>query len=225
MPQPESITFSVADRETLHKIMLARRDMRHFLPNCTIDHDVIARIMAAAHMAPSVGLMQPWRFIQIKDPALREKIAQLVDEEIRLTATAMETREAEFLALKVEGIRDCAELMCVVQAPDDGTVFGRRTLPEEMALCSTACAIQNLWLASRAENLGMGWVSLFDPDALAQLLQCPDGALPVALICLGPVEAFYEKPMLTETGWRDGKSLDSVLFSNQWPDDADHTTS
>jgi len=223
--QPESVTFSVADRETLHKIMLARRDMRHFLPGCKIDNDVITRIMMAAHTAPSVGLMQPWRFIHIKNPALREKIAEQVDAEIRLTANTMDTRETEFLNLKVEGVRDCAELICVVQAPDDGTIFGRRTLPEEMALCSTACAIQNLWLASRAENLGMGWVSFFDPDALAQLLHCPDGALPLALICLRPVEAFYSKPMLTETGWRDGKSLDSVLFSNQWPADSDHSPS
>lgn len=221
MLQPDSISFSAADRETLHKIMLARRDMRHFLPNSKIDKDVLARIMEAAHSAPSVGLMQPWRFIHIKNKALRGNIAQLVEEEIQQTAEAMDERKAEFMKLKVEGIRDCAELIAVVQAPDDGTIFGRRTLPEEMALCSTACAIQNLWLATRAENLGMGWVSLFDPDALAKLLHCPEGALPIALLCLGPVKEFYSKPMLIETGWREGKSLDSVLFNDKWPADSD----
>lgn len=220
MPQPETITFSASDRETLRKIMLARRDMRHFLPNSSIDEEVLARIMEAAHSAPSVGLMQPWRFIHIKNSSLRENIAQLVAEEVQQTADAMNERKAEFMSLKVEGIRDCAELIAVVQAPDDGTIFGRRTLPEEMALCSTACAIQNLWLATRAENLGMGWVSLFKPDVLAQLLHCPEGALPVALLCLGPVRNFYSEPMLVEAGWRQGKTLDSVLFNDRWPADS-----
>lgn len=174
--------------------------------------------MTAAHTAPSVGLMQPWRFIHIKDQRLRENIAHLVDEEIQQTAHAMGERKSEFLKLKVAGIRDCAELIAVVQAPDDGTLLGRRTLPAEMALCSTACAIQNLWLAARAENLGMGWVSLFDPAALAPLLHCPQDALPIALLCLGPVKRFYAKPMLTESGWREGKPLDNVLFTDQWPD-------
>ncbi len=216
MPQADTAVFSTAERETLYRIIAARRDMRHFLADQTIADEVLTRIMSAAHSAPSVGLMQPWRFIRITDKPLRENIAQLVDEEIRKTADAMHGRKSEFLKLKVAGIRECAELIAVVQAPDDGTVFGRRTLPMEMALCSTACAIQNLWLASRAENLGMGWVSLFDPDALARLLHCPQGALPVALLCLGPVKAFYAKPLLIETGWREGKTLDSVLLTDKW---------
>jgi 5,6-dimethylbenzimidazole synthase len=98
--------------------------------------------------------------------------------------------KAEFLRLKLEGIRDCAELIAVVQAPDDGAVLGRRTLPTEMALWSTACGIQNMWLAARVENLGLGWVSLFDPAELADVLKCPAGALPIALLCLGPVAEF-----------------------------------
>ena len=217
--QPDSINFSAIDRETLHKIMHARRDMRHFLPNCTIEEDVLDRLMEAAHLAPSVGLMQPWRFIHINDDSLREKIAQLVDEEIQQTANVMNERKAEFLRLKLEGIRDCAKLIAVIQAPDDGTLLGRRTLPTEMALCSTACAVQNLWLATRAENLGMGWVSLFDPAKLAQLLCCPDGAQPIALLCLGPVKEFYAEPMLVEEGWRKTKNINSVQFNNKWPDE------
>jgi len=173
--------------------------------------------MTAAHMAPSVGLMQPWRFIHIRNNTLRENIAQQVDEEIQHTANALSERKSEFLKLKVAGIRECAELIAVIRAPDDGTILGRRTLPEEMALCSTACAIQNLWLAARTENLGLGWVSLFNPDALAALLNCPKGALPIALLCLGPVKQFYAKPMLSETGWREAKTLDSVVFMDQWP--------
>jgi len=174
--------------------------------------------MEAAHSAPSVGLMQPWRFIRISNKTLREEIASLVDKEIQNTANAMNERKAEFLKLKLEGIRDCAELIAVAQAPDDGTLLGRRTLAKEMALCSTACAIQNLWLATRAENIGMGWVSLFDPHALAKLLHCPEGALPIALLCLGPVKEFYVKPMLVEENWRKEKTLDCVLFNDQWPE-------
>lgn len=217
MSQPDAPHFSVAERETLHKIIAARRDMRHFLPGQTVDKEVLERIMTAAHMAPSVGLMQPWRFIHIRNNTLRENIAQQVDEEIQHTANALSERKSEFLKLKVAGIRECAELIAVIRAPDDGTILGRRTLPEEMALCSTACAIQNLWLAARAENLGLGWVSLFNPDALAALLNCPKGALPIALLCLGPVKQFYAKPMLSETGWREAKTLDSVVFMDQWP--------
>ncbi len=210
--------FSESERELLYRVMRERRDMRHFIADSTIDNEVLRRILDAAHMAPSVGLMQPWRFIQIKSPARRESIAALVDQERQETAKLLAEREREFLRLKVEGIRECAALIAVVQAPDDGTVFGRRTMPAEMALCSTASAIQNMWLASRVENLGMGWVSLFDPKALAELLNCPESTKPVALLCIGPVKAFYAKPMLEQLGWRQGKPLDEFLFEDGWPE-------
>lgn len=212
------VEFSKAEQEVLYRVMRERRDMRHFIPNSRIDAEVLQRILNAAHTAPSVGLMQPWRFIQIKKATLREAVVTLVDAERKITAKLLAEREPEFLKLKVEGIRECAALIAVVQAPDDGTVFGRRTLPEEMALCSTACAIQNLWLASRVENLGLGWVSLFDPKALAELLACPDGAKPIALLCIGPVKQFYTKPLLEQTGWRQGKPLKEFLFENTWPE-------
>lgn len=190
--------------------------MRHFIPDSLIDDQVLLRLLHAAHSAPSVGLMQPWRFIRIRKQALRQKIVGLVDSERLATAQAMGERDAEFMRLKVEGIGECAELFAVVLAPDDGTVFGRRTMPQEMALCSVACAIQNLWLAARAENIGMGWVSLFDPQQLADLLSCPSGAKPVALLCLGPVHEFYPRPMLEQLGWRQGKALSSVLMEDGW---------
>ncbi|VAW86394.1 Cobalamin biosynthesis protein BluB @ 5,6-dimethylbenzimidazole synthase, flavin destructase family [hydrothermal vent metagenome] len=210
--------FSKGEQEVLYRVMRERRDMRHFIPNSSIDVEVLQRILNAAHTAPSVGLMQPWRFIQIKNTRLREAVVALVDAERKITAELLAERESEFLKLKVEGIRECAALIAVVQAPDDGTIFGRRTLPEEMALCSTACAIQNMWLASRVENLGLGWVSFFDPQALSELLACPDGAKPVALLCIGPVKQFYSKPLLEQTGWRKSKPLEDVLFENTWPE-------
>lgn len=191
--------------------------MRHFLADTQIGEDALHRVLKAAHHAPSVGLMQPWRFIRIASPELRQQIAGLVEDERQCTAQAMGGREAEFLRLKVEGIRECAALLAVVLAPDDGTLFGRRTMPQEMAWCSAACAIQNMWLAARAENLGMGWVSLFDPLKLAKALSCPDGAQPIALLCLGPVHAFYERPMLELQGWRQGKPLQ--LMQDGWSDE------
>ncbi len=218
MPKADNIQFSADERDALYKVIEARRDMRHFIPDQQIEDDVLLRILQAGHAAPSVGLMQPWRFIRITDKNQRENIAQLVDEERQQTAAVMHERKAEFLKLKLEGIRECAELIAVVLAPDDGTLLGRRTMPQSMALCSTACAIENMWLASRAENLGLGWVSLFEPKALAELLSCPSGAEPIALLCIGPVESFYKQPMLIESGWREAKDLQQVVFDNHWPE-------
>lgn len=208
--------FTEGERALIYRVIDARRDMRHFLPGSRIAEDVLQRLLQAAHHAPSVGLMQPWRFIRVHDAALRNDIAALVDEERLQTAQAMGEREAEFLRLKVEGLRECAELLVAVLAPDDGTVFGRRTMPQQMALCSVACAIENLWLAARAENLGMGWVSLFDPASLGKLLGCPEQAQPVALLCLGPVREFYERPMLEQLNWRQGRPLQELLMQDRW---------
>ena len=120
------------------------------------------------------------------------------------------------MRLKVQGVLDAAELLVVaLPAGREHHVFGRRTLPQ-MDLASASCAIQNLWLAARAEGLGMGWVSLFDPAALAQLLGLPAGAEPIALLCLGPVQQFYEEPMLQRERWAQRAPLASLVFDNHW---------
>nr|WP_256557775.1 5,6-dimethylbenzimidazole synthase [Marinobacterium sedimentorum] len=176
----------------------------------------MARLLEAAHCAPSVGLMQPWRFIRICDTTLRTAIAALVEQERCNTARALREREEEFMRLKVEGVRECGELLVVALADKrEAHVFGRRTLPE-MDLASVSCAIQNLWLAARAEGLGMGWVSLFDPVALADLLGMPAGSQPVAVLCLGQVEAFYPRPMLQDSGWAEPRPLCDLLFTDGW---------
>ncbi|HSH29017.1 MAG TPA: 5,6-dimethylbenzimidazole synthase [Thiohalobacter sp.] len=208
--------FSPAEAVTVYRVIRERRDMRHFLSGAEVGQATLERLLAAAHQAPSVGLMQPWRFIRIRDAGLRRRIAALVDAERATTAAAMGERAAEFLRLKVEGVRECAELLVAALAPDDGTVFGRRTLPQEMALCSVACAIQNLWLAARAENLGLGWVSMFDPEALAGLLAMPPGAKPVAILCLGPVQVHYPRPLLEQTHWRQGRPWHEFAVEDRW---------
>jgi 5,6-dimethylbenzimidazole synthase len=207
--------FSAEERAAVYRVIAERRDMRHFSGG-EVAPELLARLLEAAHQAPSVGLMQPWRFIRITRPALRESIHGLVEAERLRTAEALGERGSEFMRLKVEGIRDCAELLVVALMDGrEAHVFGRRTLPE-MDLASLACAIQNLWLAARAEGLGMGWVSLFDPQALAELLAMPPGSKPLAVLCLGPVEAFYEAPMLVQQGWARPRPLHELLFENRW---------
>jgi 5,6-dimethylbenzimidazole synthase len=208
--------FSAAERRAIYRVIAERRDMRRFVAGSSITEEVLVRLLQAAHAAPSVGLMQPWRFIRITEPALRSDIHALVDEERLRTAEALGPRSDEFLALKVEGILECAELFVV--ALGDGRqahVFGRRTLPQ-MDLASVSCAIQNLWLAARAEGLGMGWVSIFDPQRLAQLLGIPDDAEPVAILCLGPVPDFPDRPALEIDKWTVGRPLGEFVSENSW---------
>ena len=207
--------FSAAERAAVYRAIAERRDMRHFAGG-SVEPVLLQRLLEAAHQAPSVGLMQPWRFIRISNPELRGKIQQLVEEERVRTAEALGERSDEFMKLKVEGINDCAEVL--VAALMDGRerhIFGRRTLPE-MDMASMSCAIQNLWLAARAEGLGMGWVSLFEPQALADLLGLPPGAKPLAVLCLGPVTEFYPAPMLALEGWAQPRPLSELLYENFW---------
>ncbi len=202
----------------VYRVIAERRDMRHFCGG-EIPPETLRRLLRAAHFAPSVGFMQPWRFLRITEPALRRDIHALVREERDRTAEVLGERGGEFLKLKVEGVQDCAELLVVaLKDKRERHVFGRRTLPE-MDLASAACAIQNLWLAARAEGLGMGWVSLFEPDALKALLGMPTGSHPVAILCLGPVKEFYELPMLATENWAQREPLESLIMENCWRDD------
>lgn len=207
--------FSAAERAAVYRAIGERRDMRHFAGG-EVAPALLTRLLSAAHQAPSVGLMQPWRFIRISQRELRGRIQALVEQERARTAEALGERSDEFMKLKIEGINDCAEvLVAALMDNREPHIFGRRTLPE-MDLASLACAIQNLWLAARAEGLGMGWVSLFDPQALGELLGMPAGAKPVAVLCLGPVQAFYPAPMLVMENWAEQRPLSEMLYDNQW---------
>ena len=207
--------FSAEERAAVYRAIAERRDMRHFAGG-EVAPALLSRLLAAAHSAPSVGLMQPWRFIRIQRPELRVAIHDLVEAERLRTAEALGERSDDFMRLKVEGIHDCAELLvAALMEGREAHVFGRRTLPE-MDLASLSCAIQNLWLAARAEGLGMGWVSLFEPQALADLLKLPAGAKPLAVLCLGPVKEFYPAPMLVLEGWAQARPLNELLYENYW---------
>jgi 5,6-dimethylbenzimidazole synthase len=222
-----SAGYPESDKQAIYRVIAERRDMRHFLPT-PIAPELLTKLLQAAHHAPSVGLMQPWRFIRISDPDLRIAIHAQVNEERIQTAQAIGSYEntarmAEFMRLKVEGILDCGELLVATLCDHrEKYIFGRRTLPE-MDMASVSCAIQNLWLAARAEGIGMGWVSMFDPVKLAELLNIPNGAKPIAVLCLGYVNSFYREPMLVEEGWAKAKSLDEMLMENHWQDDVEST--
>ena len=207
--------FSTAEQQAVYRAIYERRDMRHFSGG-TVADELLQRLLSAAHHAPSVGFMQPWRFIRVRSRPLREGIHALIEQERVLTARALGEREDEFMKLKVQGVLDAAEVLVVALPPGrEQHVFGRRTLPE-MDLASAACAIQNLWLAARAEGLGMGWVSIFDPLQLAALLHMPEGSQPIAVLCLGPVQAFYDQPMLQAEKWARRAPLAEMLFEDRW---------
>lgn len=215
--------YSDPEIAALWRVLRERRDMRHFIPADTaapLPEGLLERLVEAAHLAPSVGFMQPWRFIRVSDATLRERIHALVERERLATAATLPSRRDEFLDVKIEGIRECAELLAVTLMPQrERHIVGRRLLPE-MDVASVGCAIQNMWLAARAEGIGLGWVSFFDPEQLSSLLALPTGAKPLGLLCIGRVAAFYPRPMFEDAGW--GKRLDvtTVLFENRWPDGA-----
>ena len=208
--------FSDPERRAVYRAIFERRDMRRFVPGSTVPAETLTRILQAAHAAPSVGLMQPWRFLRVTDTGLRTRIHALVDDERLRTAAALGRREHEFLALKVEGILDCAELIVVALGEDrERYVFGRRIMPR-MDLASAACAIQNVWLAARAEGYGVGWVSIFEPAELATVLSIPPGAEPVAILCLGEVPEFPQRPQLEIDHWAIPRPLPECIYENTW---------
>lgn len=216
MTQRPDQRFTEAERDAVYRAIHERRDMRHFSGG-TVPDAQLQRLLSAAHHAPSVGFMQPWRFIRVRDAALRLGLHALVDAERLLTAQALGERQDDFMKLKVQGVLDAAEVLVVAMPPGrDAHIFGRRTLPE-MDLASAACAIQNLWLAARAEGLGMGWVSIFCPRQLAALLHMPEGSHPIAILCLGPVDAFYDEPMLQAERWAQRAPLADMLLEDAQP--------
>lgn len=214
--------FSQAEINAVYRAIYERRDMRHFI-KAPLPDGALTRLNNAAHHAPSVGYMQPWRFIRITDPELRQRLYQQVIDEQDCTAKALPSRNDEFKKVKIEGMRECAELLAVVLMPERGRhLIGRRLLPE-MDIASVGCAIQNMWLSARAEGIGLGWVSFFDPDKIGKTLALPEGAKTLALLCIGQVAEFYPCPMFETTGWGKRLPINEVVFENQWPEHARST--
>ncbi len=209
--------FPEASREALHDVIAARRDIRRYRPD-PVPAEVLERVLTAAHRAPSVGHSQPWRFLVVTEPATRERAARMADEQRLRQARELEPDAARrLLDLQLEGIREAPYgivVACDRRTPAAG-VLGRATFPDA-DLWSCACAIQNLWLAARAEGLGVGWVTLFDPVELADLLGLPDGVVTLGWLCLGWPDERPPAPGLERAGWSRRQPLEEVVLRERW---------
>jgi 5,6-dimethylbenzimidazole synthase len=210
--------FTEVEREAIRKVMRSRRDIRHFLPQ-PIPDEVLCRILEMAHLAPSVGFMQPWNFLLISSLEIRRQVKALFEETNTRETTRIEDPRKRDLypRLKLEGILEAPLNIAVTcdgrrEAP---FVLGRAPMPQT-DLFSTCLAIQNLWLAARAEGVGVGWVSILDREKLERLLQFPPGVQLVAYLCVGYPTEFRTRPMLEEVGWKQRQPLAELVFEEQW---------
>ncbi len=207
-----------AERRGVYRAVHERRDVRsQFLPD-QIPDQILAQLLDAAHHAPSVGFMQPWNFIVIRDRGVRAAVRDaFLQERVRAAALYQEPRRSQFLALKLEGILDAPLNLCVTCDPTRGGphVLGRSAIPET-DVYSTCCAIQNFWLAARAEGVGVGWVSIVHPEELKRILGIPAPVIAVAYLCVGYVSDFSDTPDLERAGWRARLSLADLVFEDRW---------
>ena len=210
--------FSAAERDAVYKCIFNRRDVRgQFLPD-PIPDDVLARLLKAAHRAPSVGFMQPWDFIVVRDTAIKRKVRNAF-QGAHLEAAEMFENEQQrtYRTLKLEGIVEAPIGICITcDRSRSGPVVLGRTHQPEMDLYSAVCAVQNLWLAARAENVGVGWVSILRHDDLRNALGIPPSIQPIAYLCVGYVSHFFDKPELETAGWLPRMPLTDVLWIDQW---------
>ena len=215
---PQAWAFSEQERDALHAVIGARRDIRRFRPE-PVPVPTLDRVLAAAHAAPSVGHSQPWRFIVVRAAATRERAALLADRERLAQAEQMDAESARrLLDLQLEGIREAplGVVVCCDRRVAAAGVLGRATFADA-DLWSCACAIENLWLAARAEGLGVGWVTLFRPADLAELLHLPDGVVTLGWLCLGWPDERPPSPGLERAGWSRALPLADVVLQERWP--------
>jgi 5,6-dimethylbenzimidazole synthase len=223
---PQDSSFSEEERRGVYRAIYERRDVRsHFLPEPVPDA-VLRRILDAAHHAPSVGFMQPWDFVVIRDAAVRQTVHRNFESAARRAADVYQGEQRNLYdSLKLAGILEAPLNVCVTCDHErrKGNGLGRQTDPS-VDLYSTVCAVQNLWLAARAESLGVGWVSIFDFEELKATLGVPLPLTVVAYLCIGYVSEFRPQPDLEEKGWETRSNLDCVTHFDRWrgPDENTH---
>ena len=216
---PQRWRYDDTRLRAVYDVIAERRDVRRFRAD-EVEEEVLSRVLEAAHHAPSVGLMQPWRLIVIRDVQTRSKIRALAQRERLRQADKFDERARHFLDQKIEGVLEAPLGVCVCcdHGHDDVEVLGRGTIPET-DIYSTACAIQNLWLAARAEGLGVGWVSFYQPADLRALLGLPDRVEPIAYLCVGWPDEQPVRPSLEAVGWSKRLPLDRVVMHERWRED------
>lgn len=210
--------FSQAERDAVYRAIFHRRDVRRQFIDRPLPEEVLHRLLSAAHRAPSVGFMQPWNFIVVRSGEVKQQVHSAFEAaNARAEKMFDPSRRALYRSLKLEGIREAAINLCITcDRSRHGPVVLGRTSNESMDLYSTVCAVQNLWLAARAEGVGVGWVSILDEPDLRQILEIPEGIVPVAYLCVGYVEHFPDGPELEKAGWLDRLSLADLVFEDRW---------
>ncbi|MCP5269377.1 MAG: 5,6-dimethylbenzimidazole synthase [Zoogloeaceae bacterium] len=210
--------FTTEAREAIYQAIFMRRDVRgQFLPKAVPD-EILSRIITAAHYAPSVGFMQPWNFLVVKSDAVKQKVHAAFAEAHAEAAEMFDgDKRATYKTLKLEGIIESPVGICITcDRERTGPVVVGRTHMKTMDLYSSVCAVQNLWLAARAEGLGVGWVSIFNQHALQEALGIPKGITPIAYLCVGYVSHFYAKPELETAGWLPRMPIEDLVYFDQW---------
>lgn len=214
----ETHSFPAEWKQGVYAAINRRRDMRSFLPDPVPD-ELLGRVIWAALHAPSVGYMQPWDFIIIRGREIRERLWRHVDGERRAAAAGFPegARRDQYLTFKLEGIRDAPVNMLITcdTSRSGPAVIGRNTI-REMDTYSVVCAVQNLWLAARAEGLGVGWVSILRNETLRELFNLPEHVIPVAYLCVGWVKDFPHQPLLKTIGWLPEMELEQVVHAETW---------
>ncbi len=212
------MNISEEEKKAVYKTIYNRRDTRGEFKNEEIDDEVIGRILDAAHHAPSVGFMQPWDFVVVKDKEVKQKIKdgfEIAHNEAKEMFD--EKRKNVYKTLKLEGIIESPIGICITcDRTRTGDVVIGRTANMEMDLYSSVCAVQTLWLAARAENLGVGWVSIIHHDTLKEVLNIPKHIVPIAYLCIGKVDYFHEKPELEKAGWLPRLPLEQLVHYDKW---------
>ena len=215
---PDDHAFSEQAREAIYHTIFSRRDVRsQFLPKA-VDDEVLSRILTAAHFAPSVGFMQPWNFLLVKSDDVKLRVQQAYRSANAEALTMFEgDKRNTYQQLKLEGIREAPIGICITcDRERTGSVVLGRTHMKTMDLYSSVCAVQNLWLAARAEGLGVGWVSIFHEHELQAALGIPAHIVPIAYLCVGYVSHFYPKPELESKGWLPRLPIEELVYVDQW---------
>jgi len=212
--------FTDEEKRGFYKAIYSRRDVRSHFTSRNIEDDVLARILNAAHHAPSVGFSQPWNFILIKEMITKKMIKNSFEQEKNRSSKLIEEpKRSKYLSFKLEGILESPINLCVTYDPSKfgPFVIGRTSIPEA-GLYSVCCAVQNLWLAARTEGVGLGWVSILSNDTLKEVLELPEHVVPIAYLCLGYVDEFAQKPDLETAGWLPRLDLKDVVYFEKWQD-------
>lgn len=207
-----SVTFDEQQQAQFETLLQSRRDVRgnHFLRNEPVSDDDIQRILQAATWAPSVGFSQPWRFVVIRDDAVKNQVAESFKKENDKAANLFDERQKQYQQLKLEGIHESPVNIAVFYEPSSAPVLGQ-TAMNEMGEYSVVCAVQNMWLMARSMNIGMGWVSILNPEEVKEALSAPESHKLVAYLCVGKVRAFLDRPELETLKWEKKKALKSVV--------------